>query len=128
MVHNRFELKRSRVSIAFQFSIFLLIIYISFHITNLFIVSLLIFILSVSWLYSFNKNQISYLALIDSNEWTIKDSSSKKITRINIQKIIDHQLYIVIYDSSIKSRSFVIWFDQMSILQWKRLKVLAKLH
>jgi hypothetical protein len=42
-------------------------------------------------------------------------------------KIVDHHLYIVLHFSNIESKTCVIWWDQLSLNQWKMLKLLSKI-
>ena len=67
------------------------------------------------------------MMLLSYGYWSLYDVRHQQIQRVQIQKILDHHVYIVIFFQH-KSSSLMIWQDQLSHLEWKKLKVLAKLY
>lgn len=68
--------------------------------------------------------QFEYLA---DQDWSLYDVHQQQLKRVQINKIIDHHLYIVIYFQN-RQAHVVIWQDQLSRIEWKNLKILAKLY
>ena len=128
MVHKKFELKRSRFKIAFQLVIFLIIILLLSQVLNTIILMLSALILSLSFFLFNRQKHVVYLAEIDKNEWSLQFGAKNKIDRIKINKMLDHQLYIVIEPEDKRSKNIVIWCDQLSKKQWKALKILCKFY
>ena len=128
MVHKKFELKRSRFKIAFQLVIFLIIILLLSQVLNTTFLMLSALILSLSFFLFNRQKHVVYLAEIDKNEWSLQFGAKNKIDRIKINKMLDHQLYIVIEPEGKRSKNIVIWCDQLSKKQWKALKILCKFY
>lgn len=74
------------------------------------------------------QSQISQIAYLDQKSWSIAYSSQKIISSVEISKIIDYQLFMVIYLEGVPIKVAIIWFDQLPLQHWKKLKVLQKLH
>lgn len=126
MVHKKFELKRSRLKIAFQLMIFLIIILLLFRVLNIIFIGLSILILTVVFFLFNRQKDAVYLAEIDNNEWSLQFSAQNKIERFKIKRMLDHQLYVVIEPENKRSKNIVIWCDQLSKKQWKALKIQCK--
>ncbi|OOW43611.1 hypothetical protein B2J64_17665, partial [Acinetobacter baumannii] len=60
--------------------------------------------------------------------WSLAYHSQNTISRVKILKVIDYQIFIVIYFEGHKTLTSIIWFDQMSLAEWKKLKTLEKLY
>ncbi|WOE31182.1 MULTISPECIES: hypothetical protein [unclassified Acinetobacter] len=71
--------------------------------------------------------QVTVFQQLDHHDWTLISTRSTAIARVSIKAIVNHQLYIVVLFKSSQHRRMVIWFDQLSVQQWKKLRVLAKL-
>lgn len=63
-----------------------------------------------------------------SKLWSLSFHSEQTISRVEILKIIDYQIFIVVYFEGHKTLTSVIWFDQMPLSQWKQLKTLEKFY
>lgn len=127
MVHKEFHLKHSRFSIVFQFVIILLIIFILYQVLSILFFIIAVVLLLLSFFFFNQKQEIEYFAYLDDAVWSLKFKNNKKIYRVKIQNILNHQLYIVIQLKDSDCKSFVIWFDQLNRMQWKNLKILSVL-
>lgn len=87
-----------------------------------------IFVMLISYFYfRLQQEQISQFEYLADDEWSLYDLHQEHVTRVKIKKIIDHQFYIVIYFQH-RQPNLLIWQDQLSRIEWKSLKVLAKLY
>ena len=74
------------------------------------------------------KPQIQHFEFLDDQDWIFCfHHFPQSIQRRKITKMIDHQCYIVIYFYDPSHHACIIWWDQLSVSQWKNLKILAKL-
>ncbi len=85
-------------------------------------------LLSISFYFFLKQSRIFQIAYLDQKSWTVAYSSQKIISRVEISKIIDYQLFIIIYFEEAPIKVAIIWFDQLPLQYWKKLKVLQKLH
>ncbi|UGQ30314.1 hypothetical protein [Acinetobacter calcoaceticus] len=123
-----FELKYSRFSIIFQLFIGLSLAILLYQLLSPIGWLIAFILLSISFLFSLRQSRISQIAYLDQKSWSIAYSSQKIISRVEISKIIDYQLFIVIYLEGAPIKVAIIWFDQLPLQHWKKLKVLQKLH
>lgn len=123
-----FELKYSRFSIIFQLFIGLSLAILLYQLLSLIWWLITFILLSISFLFFLRQSQISQIAYLDQKSWSIAYSSQKIISRVEISKIIDYQLFMVIYLEGAPIKVAIIWFDQLPLQHWKKLKVLQKLH
>ncbi|WP_457970190.1 hypothetical protein [Acinetobacter calcoaceticus] len=123
-----FELKYSRFSIIFQLFIGLSLAILLYQLLSPSWWLITFILLSISFLFFLRQSQISQIAYLDQKSWSIAYSSQKIISRVEISKIIDYQLFMVIYLEGAPIRLAIIWFDQVPSQHWKKLKVLQKLH
>lgn len=123
-----FELKYSRFSIIFQLFIGLSLAILLYQLLSPIGWLIAFILLSISFLFSLRQSRISQIAYLDQKSWSIVYSSQKIISRVEISKIIDYQLFIVIYLEGAPIKVAIIWFDQLPLQHWKKLKVLQKLH
>lgn len=72
--------------------------------------------------------QLAQIAYLDKKLWSLAYHSQNTISRVKILKVIDYQIFIVIYFEGNKTLTSIIWFDQMSLAEWKKLKTLEKLY
>ncbi|MEQ1159819.1 hypothetical protein ABLT50_07710 [Acinetobacter calcoaceticus] len=123
-----FELKYSRFSIIFQLFIGLSLAILFYQLLSPIWWLIAFILLFISFLFFLRQSQISQIAYLDQKSWSIAYSSQKIISRVEISKIIDYQLFMVIYFEGASIKVAIIWFDQLPLLYWKKLKVLQKLH
>lgn len=123
-----FELKYSRFSIIFQLFIGLTLAILLYQLLSPIWWLITFILLSISFLFFLRQSQISQIAYLDQKSWSIAYSSQKIISRVEISKIIDYQLFMVIYFEEVPIKVAIIWFDQLPLQHWKKLKVLQKLH
>lgn len=123
-----FELKYSRFSIIFQLFIGLSLAILLYQLLSPIWWLITFILLSISFLFFLRQSQISQIAYLDQKSWSIVYSSQKIISRVEISKIIDYQLFMVIYLEGAAIKVAIIWFDQLPWQHWKKLKVLQKLH
>ncbi|WP_227558537.1 hypothetical protein [Acinetobacter calcoaceticus] len=123
-----FELKYSRFSIIFQLFIGLSLAILLYQLLSPIWWLITFILLSISFLFFLRQSQISQIAYLDQKSWSIAYSSQKIISRVEISKIIDYQLFMVIYFEEAPINVAIIWFDQLPLVHWKKLKVLQKLH
>lgn len=123
-----FELKYSRFSIIFQLFIGLSLAILLYQLLSPIWWLITFILLTISFLFFLRQSQISQIAYLDQKSWSIACSSQKIISRVEISKIIDYQLFMVIYLEGAPIKVAIIWFDQLPLQHWKKLKVLQKLH
>ncbi|KYQ84703.1 hypothetical protein AWW72_08675 [Acinetobacter sp. NRRL B-65365] len=123
-----FELQYSRFSIALQLIILLLIVSLTYSLLSLALWLSSCLLLVLSWFLFLKQPRLKRFEYLDQQEWSFEFyDSSLPIQCRKIEKIIDHQAYIVLYFSDPEHKNFIIWWDQLSLLQWKKLKLHAKL-
>ncbi|MBK0064164.1 hypothetical protein IAE20_12085 [Acinetobacter sp. S54] len=66
------------------------------------------------------------LAYLDQHLWSIQWSNQEQIEQSQLYKVVDHHIYIVLHFYQ-NNNSYIIWRDQVSLNEWKQLKVMAKL-
>ncbi|MGE8551789.1 MAG: hypothetical protein ACN6NN_12880 [Acinetobacter calcoaceticus] len=123
-----FELKYSRFSIIFQLFIGLSLAILLYQLLSPIWWLIAFILLFISFLFFLRQSQISQIAYLDQKSWSIAYSSQKIISRVEISKIIDYQLFMIIYFEEAPMKVAIIWFDQLPLQRWKKLKVLQKLH
>lgn len=123
-----FELKYSRFSIIFQLFIGLSLAILLYQLLSPIWWLIAFMLLFISFLFFLRQSRISQIAYLDQKSWSIAYSSQKIISRVEISKIIDYQLFMVIYFEVAPMKVAIIWFDQLPLQHWKKLKVLQKLH
>ncbi|EEY76707.1 hypothetical protein HMPREF0012_02147 [Acinetobacter calcoaceticus RUH2202] len=123
-----FELKYSRFSIIFQLFIGLSLAILLYQLLSPIWWLIAFILLSISFLFFLRQSQISQIAYLDQKSWSIAYPSKKIISRVEISKIIDYQLFMIIYFEEAPMKVAIIWFDQLPLQHWKKLKVLQKLH
>ncbi|MDR2250632.1 hypothetical protein [Acinetobacter sp.] len=126
--HLNFKLKYSRFAILFQFFIGLSLAILFYQLMPLLWWLVAISLLFISFAFFLKRSQLAQIAYLDQKLWSLSYHSEKSISRVQILKIIDYQIFIVVYFESKKTLTAVIWFDQISLSQWKRLKTLEKFY
>ena len=123
-----FELKYSRFSIIFQLFIGLNLAILLYQLLSPIWWLIAVILLSISFLLFLKQPRISQIAYLDQKSWSVAYSSQKIISRVEISKIIDYQLFMVIYFEGAPIKVAIIWFDQLSLQDWKKLKILQKVY
>ncbi|MDQ9035392.1 hypothetical protein RFH07_01985 [Acinetobacter seifertii] len=123
-----FKLKYSRFSIIFQFFIGLCLSVLFYQLIPILWWLVAVCLLSISFIFFLKRPQLAQIAYLDQKLWSLSFHSEQTISRVEILKIIDYQIFIVVYFEGDKTLTSVIWFDQMSLSQWKQLKILEKFY
>lgn len=123
-----FELKYSRVSVIFQLFVGLGLAILLYQLLMPIWWLCAVILLFIGFIFFLKQAQISQIEYLDQKLWSVAYFSKKEIYRAEITKIIDYQLFVVIYLEEIPTNIAIVWFDQLPIQQWKRLKVLEKLY
>ncbi|MDS7957256.1 hypothetical protein BFR77_14725 [Acinetobacter pittii] len=123
-----FELKYSRVSVIFQLFVGLGLAILLYQLLTPIWWLCAVILLFIGFIFFLKQAQISQIEYLDQKLWSVAYFSEKEIYRAEITKIIDYQLFVVIYLEETPTNIAIVWFDQLPIQQWKRLKVLEKLY
>ncbi|MFI8124711.1 hypothetical protein [Acinetobacter sp. ABJ-A23_2] len=123
-----FKLKYSRFSIIFQFFIGLGLAALFYQLITILWWLVAVCLLFISFIFFLKRPQLVQIAYLDQKLWSLSFHSEQTISRVEILKIIDYQIFIVIYFEEHKTLTSVIWFDQMPLSQWKQLKTLEKFY
>ncbi|MEB7640800.1 hypothetical protein [Acinetobacter pittii] len=123
-----FELKYSRISVIFQLFVGLGLAILLYQLLTPIWWLCAVILLFIGFIFFLKQAQISQIEYLDQKLWSVAYFSKKEIYRAEIIKIIDYQLFVVIYLEEIPKNIAIVWFDQLPIQQWKRLKVLEKLY
>ncbi|EXS28259.1 MULTISPECIES: hypothetical protein [Acinetobacter calcoaceticus/baumannii complex] len=123
-----FELKYSRVSVIFQLFVGLGLAILLYQLLTPIWWLCAVVLLFIGSIFFLKQAQISQIEYLDQKLWSVAYFSKKEIYRAEITKIIDYQLFVVIYLEETPTNIAIVWFDQLPIQQWKRLKVLEKLY
>ncbi|MDA3452425.1 MULTISPECIES: hypothetical protein [Acinetobacter] len=123
-----FELKYSRVSVIFQLFVGLGLAILLYQLLTPMWWLCAVILLFIGFIFFLKQVQISQIEYLDQKLWSVAYFSEKEIYRAEITKIIDYQLFVVIYFEETPTNIAIVWFDQLPIQQWKRLKVLEKLY
>ena len=123
-----FKLKYSRFSIIFQFFIALCLAALFYQLIPILWWLVTVCLLFISFIFFLKRPQLVQIAYLDQKLWSLSFHSEQTVSRVEILKIIDYQIFIVVYFDGNKTLTSVIWFDQMSLSQWKQLKTLEKFY
>ncbi|WGM25190.1 hypothetical protein [Acinetobacter pittii] len=123
-----FELKYSRVSVIFQLFVGLGLAILLYQLLTPMWWLCAVVLLFIGFIFFLKQAQISQIEYLDQKLWSVAYFSEKEIYRAEITKIIDYQLFVVLYFEGGPTKIAIVWFDQLPIQQWKRLKVLEKLY
>ncbi|WP_228268369.1 hypothetical protein [Acinetobacter ursingii] len=126
MVNHQFQLKRSLLALLFQLGMLLLIGIIWFQLFPFYIFLIAIFLAIIAYLAFLRRSKMRSLAYLDQDLWSFQWHNHSKIEHVQLYRVIDHHIYIVLYFKQNRN-SQIIWRDQVSLNQWKQLKVMAKL-
>lgn len=123
-----FELKYSRISVIFQLFVGLGLAILLYQLLTPIWWLCAVVLLFIGSIFFLKQSQIFQIEYLDQKLWSVAYFSKKEIYRAEITKIIDYQLFVVIYLEETPTNIAIVWFDQLPIQQWKRLKVLEKLY
>ncbi|TCM70821.1 hypothetical protein EC844_10194 [Acinetobacter calcoaceticus] len=126
-IHRHYELKPSQIALGFRLSCLVLILYCSLQLLSATALILLSIVLLISALHFLKKPQVRVLSQLEGDEWSVQFRHQKSIQRVKIKKLLDHQLYIVVYFYNNQAAPLLIWPDQMDRKSWKSLVVRCKL-
>ena len=128
MVNYAFKLRFSRFAIVLQLFTFVLIFILIYQLIAIWLCMMSLLCMAGSWFLWLKQPQITHFEHLDGQDWSFKFSDRTiPIQRRKITKIIDHQSYIVLYFSKKQHKPCLIWWDQLPLMQWKKLKILSKL-
>ena len=126
MANTAFYLKRSRVAIVFQIGILILILSLVSGLLPLWLSCSISIMLLLSLYAHFRRPQLHYFEPFSMHEWSI-GVSEQEVQQMTLHRVVDHHWYVVLYFQQKKPCSYVIWYDQLALKDWKRLKLLAKM-
>ncbi|WP_227612255.1 hypothetical protein [Acinetobacter sp. S40] len=126
MVNHQFQLKRSLLALLFQLGMLLLIGIIWFHLFPFYIFLIGTFLAIIAYTMYLKRPKMWALAYLDQHLWSIQWSNQEQIEQAQLYKVVDHHIYIVLHFYQ-NNNSYIIWRDQVSLNEWKQLKVMAKL-
>lgn len=127
--NNRvFELHASRIAMVMQLCFFVLIMGVLYHLFTAPLWCISFVLMLGGWFYFLRQPQIQRFEHLDGVDWSFDlGGPVQSIQTRQIHQMIDHHAYIVIYFSSTAHKNIVIWRDQLSLSQWKKLKLMVKL-
>lgn len=123
-----FELQVSRFMIVLQLLIFIFLMILLYQLLALGIWLLCLGIMVIAWFRFLQQPQVKRFEYLEDQDWSFEFAvSDLPIQRRQIVKMIDHHCYVVLYFSASHDKTCIIWWDQLSVTQWKNLKLLVKL-
>ncbi|PVZ89584.1 hypothetical protein C9426_04760 [Serratia sp. S1B] len=122
-----FQLKPSKVAWFFQFGLYGLLMLLCYLTLAWYLVVLVGLLALLAWYVFMKQRQVVAFAQLKENEWTAKYTRTSQIDHLNLKKILDHGIYIVLYWQE-EPQPCIVWMDQLTLQEWKQLKILAKLH
>lgn len=126
MVNHQFRLKRSILALLFQLSVLMVLWVIWLSLFSWIAASGLILASLISFMLFFRRAYIIQIQYLTEKYWSVQLSDSPKILQLHLDKVIDHQFYMILLFKDYQDKP-VIWLDQVSLQEWKKLKVMAKL-
>ncbi|MGQ9373557.1 hypothetical protein ACUM6W_06950 [Acinetobacter tandoii] len=126
MANTAYYLKRSRVTIVFQIGLLLLIQCLVSVLLPAWLAVVILIILLFSWWMHSKRSTLHYFQAFSTDEWSIQ-SIDQAVKHMRLTRVLDHHFYIVLYFQQQSSCSYVIWYDQLTLVEWKKLKLLAKM-
>lgn len=126
MANTAYYLKRSRVAIVFQIGLLFLIQYLVSVLLPVWLAVLILTMLLFSFWMQLKRATLHYLEAFSIDEWSIRPTD-QGVQHMRLKRVVDHHFYIVLYFQQQSSCSYVIWYDQLTLKDWKKLKLLAKM-
>ena len=128
MAKHVFELQYSRFAFVLQLLLLIFLLSLLYALVSIGWWLLSLLGMTISWFVFLRQPQIRRFEYLDHQDCSFEFSDpTLKIQRRQIVKILDHQLYIALYFSHKKHKPCIVWWDQLSYAQWKKLKIRAKL-
>ena len=128
MANRAFQLQRSRIAVIFQLIVFMLLMGLLYKLMSPISWLLCLLFAAGAYVYHLKVAPVVSFEHLDQQEWSLCSLNAKHMQRVSISHIIDHQLYMVVYFQPLQQKPLLIWIDQLSRVQWKALKQLAKLQ
>ncbi|MHA3059339.1 protein YgfX [Acinetobacter sp. ANC 4636] len=122
-----FQLKPSKVAWFFQFGLYSLLMLLCYLTLAWYLVVLVGLLALLAWYVFMKQRQVVAFAQLKENEWTAKYTRTSQIQHLSLKKLLDHEIYIVLYWQE-EAQPCIVWRDQLTLKEWKQLKILAKLH
>lgn len=97
-----FKLKYSRFAIVFQFFIGLSLAVLFYQLLPILWWLITVSLLFISFVLFLKRSQVAQIAYLDQKLWSLSFHSEQTISRVEILKIIDYQIFIVVYFEGIK--------------------------
>lgn len=86
-----------------------------------------IFLLCLSYsIFMRTLPRLSSIAMLDESIWTF-EFDNRSVSHLENIYVLDHYLYFVIYSNASKA-TYIIWRDQLSYENFKKLKIVSKLY
>lgn len=126
MANTAYYLKRSRVAIVFQIGLLFLIQYLVSVLLPVWLAVLILTMLLFSFWMQLKRATLHYFEAFSIDEWSIRPTD-QGVQHMRLKRVVDHHFYIVLYFQQQSSCSYVIWYDQLTLKDWKKLKLLAKM-
>ena len=108
-----FELKYSRVSVIFQLFVGLGLAILLYQLLTPIWWLCAVILLFIGFIFFLKQAQISQIEYLDQKLWSVAYFSEKEIYRAEITKIIDYQLFVVIYLEETPTNIAIVWFDSV---------------
>ena len=128
MEHRHFQLKPSRLAYVFQLSIYAVLMLVLYQLLPLGVWLIALVAGFVLYLFFLRGPQHFQLQHLDGRDWSLSLQKQTNAQRVQISHIVDHRAYIVIYFQHFRAKPMLVWCDQLSITQWKALKILTKMQ
>lgn len=127
-IHFHYPLQPSRLVKWVQWGCLFVILVLMYHIQS-FIIFLFFILLGGSCLYLQlqHTKQLTCLMYLEQKLWSVTYAGTSDIKTIQIEKIIDYQLYFIISTVGKSEKNLLIWTDQLSKRSLKSMKIRAKL-
>lgn len=126
MANTAYYLKRSRVAIVFQIGLLFLIQCLVSVLLPVWLAVLILIVLLFSFWMQFKRATLHYCEAFSIDEWSVQPTD-QVVQQMRLTRVVDHHFYIVLYFQQQSSCSYVIWYDQLILKDWKKLKLLAKM-
>lgn len=121
-----FQLKQSKLAILFQLTLLLVMLCMMWWLFNFWIWCAICVSALIGYFFFCRQPKINTIEQLDQKTWSLQYVEREKVYSFQLDRLIDHQIYMIIYSQN-PSLSLIIWCDQVSQQEWKRLKVMTKL-
>ena len=128
MDNRHFQLKPSRLAYVFQLSIYAILMFVLYQLLPLWLWLIALVAGFILYLFFLRGPQHFQLQYLDGRDWSLSHKTQSDVQRVQISHIIDHRAYIVIYFQHFRAKPTLVWCDQLSLRQWKALKILTKMQ